>query len=199
MLLRKSSLRHFFSQSMICVLTVLSGRRHWFAGSIRKRDCFLRGFLFRVTKNRQTPIFETHVTKTSAPRQTAKKEAPQQEKIEKPTSKQEGSTSDENAEEQTAQNLLNKIATIYDYLTDTSINEEDRIEVEQRFTQTYSDEISEVKVLSQDNDFVIDRSSFEDFNGRVATSRLLRKIAICGYLKGTNGKIALVVKEIYKK
>ena len=139
------------------------------------------------------------MTKTSAPRQTAKKEAPQQENIEKPTSKQEGSTSDENAEEQTAQNLLNKIATIYDYLTDTSINEEDRIEVEQRFTQTYSDEISEVKVLSQDNDFVIDRSSFEDFNGRVATSRLLRKIAICGYLKGTNGKIALVVKEIYKK
>ena len=152
-----------------------------------------------VTKNRQPPIFETHVTKTSAPRQTAKKEAPQQENIEKPTSKQEGSTSDENAEEQTAQNLLNKIATIYDYLTDTSINEEDRIEVEQRFTQTYSDEISEVKVLSQDNDFVIDRSSFEDFNGRVATSRLLRKIAICGYLKGTSGKIALVVKEIYKK
>lgn len=152
-----------------------------------------------VTKNRQTPIFETHVTKVSAPQQPAQKEAPKQENVEKPTPKQKENSSEESTEEQSAQELFNKIATIYDYLADTSINEEDRIDMEQWFTQTYGTLFSEVKVLSQDNDYIIDRSTFEDFNGRVATSRLLRKVAVCGAIKGANGKLALAVKEIYKK
>lgn len=152
-----------------------------------------------VTKNRQTPIFETHVTKVSAPQQTAQKEAPKKENVEKPAPKQKENSSEESTEEQSAQELFNKIATIYDYLADTSIHEDDRIDMEQWFTQTYGTLFSEVKVLSQDNDCIIDRSTFEDFNGRVATSRLLRKVAVCGAIKGANGKLALAVKEIYKK
>lgn len=152
-----------------------------------------------VTHNRQTPIFESHVTKVSAPQQTAKKEAPKQENVEKLVSKRGKSTSNESEDEQALQDIFNRMTIIYDNLVNTSINEDDRIDMEQKFTQTYGGDFSEVKVLSQDNDAVIDRSSFEDFNGRIATSRLIRKVVICGTFKGTNGKLALAVKEIYKK
>ena len=55
------------------------------------------------------------------------------------------------------------------------------------------------QVLSQDNDFVVDKESFEDFNGTIATSRRIRKVIPLGFGKGINGKAALYVQEIYKK
>lgn len=158
----------------------------------------VRSDVNEVTESSQTPIFETHVAKVAAPQQATKKETAKQEEVEKPVSKEEENSSNESEAEKYIEEFFNKMATVYDYLADTNISEEDRIDVEQWFTRKYSEYFNEVKVLSQDNDFILDRCSFEDFNGRIATSRLIRKVAICGTLNGTNNKSVLLVKEIYK-
>lgn len=53
--------------------------------------------------------------------------------------------------------------------------------------------------MSQDGDMVVDKSSADDFIGRLATSRILLKVVpVSAAVKG--GKISeLKVKEIYKK
>lgn len=152
----------------------------------------------KVMEYKQTPIFEAHVTKVSAPQQEQRQETPRQEEATAPKqTKQDNNT--EEAKDNSTEQLLNKLSTFYDYLTNTNNTEEDRIEVEQVLTENYGKFISQAKVISQDGEFVIDKNSFEDFNGRVATSRLLRKIVPLGFGKGTNGKATLYVQEIYKK
>ena len=95
--------------------------------------------------------------------------------------------------------MLNELAGIYDFLANSTNSEEKRIDLEQALTNSYGKLISQVKVLSQDNDFVVDKESFEDFNGTIATSRRIRKVIPLGFGKGINGKAALYVQEIYKK
>lgn len=143
-----------------------------------------------VMNSRQTPIHEIHVEKVASPRTVARQEPPRTSATDVPQqTKQENSTG----------NILNTISDIYDYLVNTSFSEEKRIEIEQAFSRSYGKYISQVKVLSQDNSFVIDKESFENYNGRIATSRLLRKIILLGVSKTTNNKIVLYVQEIYKK
>lgn len=153
-----------------------------------------------VTRNKQTPIFETHVTRVSAPTSTAQtQEAPKDEVTETPKQTKQEDSEVESAKDDATEKILNMLSSYYDYLINTSNTEEQRIEVEQNFTEKYGHVISQVKVLSQDHDLVIDKSSFENFNGRVATSRLLRKVVPLGFGKAANGKYSLYVQEIYKK
>ena len=153
-----------------------------------------------VMENKQTPIFETHVTRVSAPvSSTQAQEAPKEETTESPKQTKQENSDEESAKDDTTEKILNVFSTYYDFLANTSNTEEQRIAVEQNFTEKYGATINQVKVLSQDNNLIIDKSSFENFNGRVATSRLLRKVVPLGFGKGTNGKLALYVQEIYKK
>lgn len=152
-----------------------------------------------VSKSTQTPIYETHLTKVSVPQQNVKREVPKKE-VEKSNDTETNATSAESDDnEGSTENTLILLEYYLDYLIDTSISEEKRIDMEESVTNYFGQYFTQVKVLSQDNDVVIDKSSFEDFTGRVATSRLLRKVAIAGVQKNVNGKEVLLVKEIYKK
>ena len=152
-----------------------------------------------VMRSKQTPIYEIHVDKATVPQQTSRQEAPKPSKAEEPTQTKQENSKEEKAKDNSTEQLLNELASIYDFLANTSNSEEKRIDLEQALTNSYGKIISQVKVLSQDNDFVVDKESFEDFNSTIATSRRIRKVIPLGFGKGINGKAALYVQEIYKK
>ncbi len=150
-------------------------------------------------RSKQTPIYEIHVDKATVPQQTSRQEAPKPSKAEEPTQTKQENSKEEKAKDNSTEQMLNELAGIYDFLANSTNSEEKRIDLEQALTNSYGKLISQVKVLSQDNDFVVDKESFEDFNGTIATSRRIRKVIPLGFGKGINGKAALYVQEIYKK
>lgn len=96
------------------------------------------------------------------------------------------------------QEWLNRIGVALDNLIDLRQSENARIaqatELEKIFTSN-----AVVKVLGQDGNVVVDKSSANDFVGRLATSRILLKVAPVNIVISGNKISELKVKETYKK
>lgn len=147
----------------------------------------VREMIDRYTRGEQTPIFESNIRPVSAPTQKERKPVTPE-----PQESETTSTSSTSAD------LLNSLAAAFDYLIDVNQSDANRIEQGQKVCGVFTVD-AVVKTLGQDGDVVVDKSSAEDFIGRISTSRILLKIVPVDYkLKG--GKISeLRVKEVYIK
>ena len=143
------------------------------------------------TNGKQTPIFVSNLSKATAsttPPPTSKPVT-----VTPPASSSATSTVSSNQE------WMNRIGVALDNLIDIRQKETARIaqasELEKIFTPN-----AVVKVMSQDGNFVIDKSSADEFIGRLATSRILLKVAPVDVVVNDSDKISeLKVKEAYKK
>ena len=142
----------------------------------------------KLTEGQQTPIFVANLSKASATPTPAPASAPV---VVTPPSPTPASAS-------TSQDWMNRIGVALDNLINVRQSESARIaqasELEKIFTSN-----AVVKVMGQDGNVVIDKSSADDFIGRLATSRILLKV-IPVYVVVNGNKISeLKVKEAYKK
>ena len=91
---------------------------------------------------------------------------------------------------------------ILDLIVDSSLKEETRMVGAALFKTAFLADGSEVKILSQDGDMVVDKESGVTFIDRISTSRLLLKVAVesCKYISdGDSVRIKeMKVREIYK-
>lgn len=98
----------------------------------------------------------------------------------------------------TNQEWLNRLGIALDNLIDIRQSENVRIsqatELEKIFTPN-----AIVKVMGQDGNVVVDKSSADDFIGRLATSRILLKVTPVNIVISGNKISELKVKETYKK
>lgn len=156
-----------------------------------------------ITEGSQTPIFKSNLTKSrpAAPAPPApapvKVETPKpQAPAATPPASQNASPAPAPAPEQG--DLLNALGLALDNLIDTRQSEKARIaqaaELEKIFVPG-----AVVKVIGQDGNLVVDKSSAEDFIGRLATSRILLKVAPVALEVKAGGVSELKVKEIYKQ
>lgn len=142
----------------------------------------------KLTEGQQTPIFVANLSKASATPIPAPASAPV---VVTPPSPTPASAS-------TSQDWMNRIGVALDNLINVRQSESARIaqasELEKIFTSN-----AVVKVMGQDGNVVVDKSSADDFIGRLATSRILLKV-IPVYVVVNGNKISeLKVKEAYKK
>lgn len=141
-----------------------------------------------LTEGQQTPIFVANLSKASATPTPPPASAPV---VVTPPSPTPASAS-------TSQDWMNRVGVALDNLIDVRQSESARIaqasELEKIFTSN-----AVVKVMGQDGNVVVDKSSADDFIGRLATSRILLKV-IPVYVVVNGNKISeLKVKEAYKK
>lgn len=98
----------------------------------------------------------------------------------------------------TNQEWLNRVGVALDNLIDVRQSENARIaqatELEKIFTSS-----AVVKIMGQDGNVVVDKSSADDFIGRLATSRILLKVTPVNVVISGNKISELKVKEAYKK
>ena len=98
---------------------------------------------------------------------------------------------------------LNKMVRLLDIIVDSSVKEETRMAGALLFKAAYLADDSEVKILAQDSNLVVDKELGETFIDRISTSHLLLKVAIesCNFV--TDGETIKVkemkVREIYIK
>lgn len=146
----------------------------------------VKEYINKVSKGDQTPIFVSNLTRAAAA-QTA---APAAEPV---VVIPPASTS-----ASIKQEWMNRIGVALDNLVDVRQKESARIaqasELEDIFTFN-----AVVKVMSQDGNIVIDKSSADDFIGRLATSRILLKVIPVNVVVNGNKISELKVKEVYKK
>jgi hypothetical protein len=138
-----------------------------------------------VTEGEQTPIFVANLNKVSAPTAVAPKSTPVV--VTQPTSV---TTSN--------QDWLNKIGVALDNLIDVRQSDSNRISQATELEKIFSSN-AVVKVMGQDGNIVIDKSSAEDFIGRLATSRILLKVTPINVVINESRISELKVKETYKK
>lgn len=147
------------------------------------------------TDGEQTPIHETHLTAAATP-PTQTPAVPSEQNV-KQTQQQQtpGTTKQQGNGDEWINDLTNKLGT----LINVSVDEDDRIQLEQRLNGLFADN-AQVKILAQDSNTAIDREDASTFLGRLATSRLLLKVAVVEGAFDDNQKIkSLKVREIYKK
>lgn len=141
-----------------------------------------------VTEGQQTPIFVANLSKATATPTPAPAAAPV---VVTPPSSTPTSAS-------TNQDLMNLVGIALDNLIDVRQSESARIaqasEIEKIFTSN-----AIVKVMGQDGNVVVDKSSADDFIGRLATSRILLKVTPVNVVLSGNKISELKVKEAYKK
>lgn len=149
----------------------------------------VRDVINQETEGKQTPIFVSNLSRTTA--SSTPKPTPKPVVVTPPTTATSTASSN--------QEWMNRIGVALDNLIDIRQKETTRIaqasELENIFTPN-----AVVRVMSQDGNFVIDKSSADDFIGRLATSRILLKVAPVDIVVNDRNKISeLKVKEIYKK
>lgn len=141
-----------------------------------------------VTEGQQTPIFVANLSKATATPTPAPAAAPV---VVTPPSSTPTSAS-------TNQDFMNLVGIALDNLIDVRQSESARIaqasEIEKIFTSN-----AIVKVIGQDGNVVVDKSSADDFIGRLATSRILLKVTPVNVVLSGNKISELKVKEAYKK
>lgn len=152
----------------------------------------VRQVINQISGGEQTPFFKHNLTACSAPSPVTRTRPVEV----KPTT-QNVSTSESTSNADGLQ-MLNDLAQSFDFLISTQQPEEKRISYEQSLNRIFASD-AVVRVMSQDGNYVVDRSSAKDFLGRLATSRILLKvIPISVTVK--DGKItSLKVKETYNK
>ncbi len=135
----------------------------------------------------QTPIFTANLSKTAIGSKSKPSQTPVNVKTPQPQT-----------DSSSTRDWLNDMGLALDNLIDTRQNESARIDQASTLENLFTSN-AVVKVMSQDGDMVVDKSSADDFIGRLATSRILLKVVpVSAAVKG--GKISeLKVKEIYKK
>lgn len=147
----------------------------------------LKEYVNDASVGRQTPIYETNIN--GARRIESRRRAVPNKT---PLAQDEGN--DER---------LNRMVRMLDLIVDSSLGEEDRMIRAALFKIVFLTNETEVKILAQDGDFVVDKESGSVFIDRISTSRLLLKVAIesCEYIvDGESVKVKeMRVREIYKK
>lgn len=94
-----------------------------------------------------------------------------------------------------AKTMLDKI---FAFLSSTSANEEERIELAQKIETAFPSSLI-VKTVSQDGNAIVQKENISVFLGRISTSRILMGVSVAD-LKMSDGRItALSVREVYKK
>lgn len=147
------------------------------------------------TKGEQTPFHEIHLA--SAPTPTPQTpQVPTQQQVQKTKQQQTpNATKTQGNGDEWINALTNNLGT----LINVNVAEYDRIELEKKLNGLFAPN-AQVRILAQDSDTAIDREDASTFLGRLATSRLLLKIAVVEGKFDSNNKItSLKVREIYKK
>lgn len=147
----------------------------------------IKEVVHRVSEGKQTPIFTANLSKTAIGSKSRPSQTPVNVKTPQPQT-----------DSSSTRDWLNDMGLALDNLIDTHQNESARIDQASTLENLFTSN-AVVKVMSQDGDMVVDKSSADDFIGRLATSRILLKVVpVSAAVKG--GKISeLKVKEIYKK
>lgn len=148
----------------------------------------VKDIINEATGGQQTPIFVSNITKSSATPTPAPASTPVA--VTPPISTQ--------ATVSTNQEWLNKIGVALDNLIDNRQSETGRIAQANELEKVFASN-AVVKVMGQDGNVVIDKSSAEDFIGRLATSRILLKVTPVNVTVNGNMITELKVKEAYKK
>lgn len=159
-------------------------------GSLEWNTLFndVKAVVNEVTEGQQTPIFVANLSKASTAPAPKPASAPVVVTPPAPTP----------ASASTNQDWMNRVGVALDNLIDVRQTESARIaqasELEKIFTSN-----AVVKVMGQDGNIVVDKSSADDFIGRLATSRILLKVTPVNVVVNGNKISELKVKEAYKK
>lgn len=159
-----------------------------------------------VTEGEQTPIFASNLRKAQAPQppKPAAAPVPVTPPAPAPAAAPKQAPSPQAAPAKPAtpapsgQDWINNISAALDNLIDVRQTERARIAQATEFEKAFTPDAM-VKVMSQDGDVVIDKSSADDFIGRLATSRILLKVAPVSVTVRGDKIISMEVKEIYKR
>lgn len=149
----------------------------------------VKGVVNHVTQGQQTPIFVANISKS----QIAKPEPPSPDPV-----AVDPSSSSSTSESASEQELLNEMGVALDKLIDVRQSETSRIAQASELEQIFATN-AVVKVISQDGNVVVDKSSANDFIGRLATSRILLKVTPVNVSIKSDKITELKVKEAYKK
>lgn len=140
------------------------------------------------TEGFQTPVFAANLSKASA--------IPDSKPAERPvTVTSNVSTSGSDISNQ---DLMNLIGIALDNLIDVRQKESTRIDQASILGELFTPN-AVVKIIGQDGNIVIDKSSADEFIGRLATSRILLKVTPVGITFSGNRISELKVKETYKR
>ncbi len=159
-------------------------------GSLEWNSLFndVKAVINEMTEGQQTPIFVANLSKAAtAP---APKPAPAPVVVTPPAPAA--------ATASTNQEWMNRIGVALDNLIDVRQNESARIAQATALEKVFTSN-AVVKVMGQDGDIVVDKSSADDFIGRLATSRILLKVTPVNVVVNGNKISELKVKEAYKK
>lgn len=161
-----------------------------YSGELEWSDLFgvVKEVINEVTDGQQTPIFVSNLSHASMTPTPAPTPTPVVVTAPTPTP----------ASASTNQDWMNRVGAALDNLIDVRQSESARItqasELEKIFIPN-----AIVKVMGQDGNVVVDKSSADDFIGRLATSRILLKVTPVNVVVNGNKISELKVKETYKK
>lgn len=141
-----------------------------------------------VTQGQQTPIFTSNLSKATAVRPVLPGETPVTVTPPTPTPASASSNQD----------WLNRVGVALDNLIDVRQSEKGRIAQASELKKIFASN-AVVKVMGQDGNVVVDKSSASDFIGRLSTSRILLKVTPVNVSLNGNKITELKVKEVYKK
>lgn len=170
-----------------CVL-VKAFEEYAYSGELEWNGLFgvVKDVINEATGGQQTPIFVSNLTHVAATPTPAPTPAPVVVTPPTPTSASAN------------QEWMNRVGVALDNLIDVRQSESARIaqasELEKIFTSN-----AVVKVIGQDGNVVVDKSSADNFIGRLATSRILLKVTPVNVVVSGNKISELKVKEVYKK
>ncbi len=140
----------------------------------------------------QIPQWESNLSSAEVPgnsvAQTAPTPAPTKEEVTKQTTTSEDESSDER------DNVLNWLNTSFNLMLNRQLSDERRIDLAEAFLSKLPGTEIQVRTLGQDSNVVVGRQNLEDFVGRLATSRVLRSVAVAGMTDD-----GICVREIYQQ
>lgn len=159
-------------------------------GSLEWNTLFndVKAVVNEVTEGQQTPIFVANLSKASATPAPKPSPAPVVVTPPAPTP----------ASASINQDWMNRVGVALDNLIDVRQSESARIAQASELGKIFISN-AVVKVMGQDGNIVVDKSSADDFIGRLATSRILLKVTPVNVVVNGNKISELKVKEIYKK
>lgn len=141
-----------------------------------------------VTQGQQTPIFTSNLSKATAVQTPPPGEKPVTVTPPTPTP----------TSASTNQDWLNRVGVALDNLIDVRQSEKGRIAQASELEKVFASN-AVIKVMGQDGNVVVDKSSANDFVERLATSRIILKVTPVNVVVSGNKITELKVKETYKK
>lgn len=149
----------------------------------------------KKTEGDQTPFHETHLVSANTPSTRAPQVPTRQQVDETQRQQTPGATKRQGNGDDWINSLTDKLGT----LINVNVGEYKRMELEKNLNGLFANG-AQVRIVAQDGETVVDREDADVFLGRLATSRILLKVAVVEGSFDSNGRIAsLKVKEIYKK